>query len=172
MDSVDPWGVGVGSNGMVYVLTSRFDGTLQPGLWSAAMTPTGAIGTWEPVIYTKDVASGQLSDYLWAGTESRTWTGVQSDAGGDLSELTVVPGTPDEIFVGEGRNGDGYGLAGYFRYGKYSVAGADKIGWAHIHRTNYTWPYTAIRLADWKNGDIHDAPLETSMRAGSVTIAT
>lgn len=166
LDSNDPWGVATGSSGSVYVLTSRFDTTLDPGVWTTTMSASGVVGAWARLRDTIDIATGTATDYLWPGIGNPpTWSDYL-DSAGDLSELTVVPGAPDEVFVGEGRN-DGttkkYGLAGYFRYGLYANDGAQKKGWAHIHRTNYNGSGTAaavtIYTADWRNGDIHEEAL-------------
>ncbi|MBK7047347.1 MAG: CRTAC1 family protein [bacterium] len=130
------------------------------------MSASGVVGAWARLRDTIDIATGTATDYLWPGIGNPpTWSDYL-DSAGDLSELTVVPGAPDEVFVGEGRN-DGttkkYGLAGYFRYGLYANDGAQKKGWAHIHRTNYNGSGTAaavtIYTADWRNGDIHEEAL-------------
>jgi hypothetical protein len=154
--SEDPWGVAAGRDGIVYALTSRSDpGHAPPGLWSFDLTTDPDTTSWHAV---------KGDNTVWPHTTA--WDEFLREPTRDLTELTVIPGsgsTPDEIFVGEGRDGadveggsDSFGLAGFFRYGRFSDATGPRTGWAHIHRTQSTENGQSNRIivADWRSGAI------------------
>lgn len=163
-DSIDPWGVAMGSDGTLYGLMSRASWPARnPGLWQFNMTTDRDTTNWVPV-----KGDDSLWPYAFPGTTWSYFTSAARDPLSDLTELSVrkVPGG-DEIFVGEGHNGHGFGQAGYFRFGSIDAGTGRKRGWAHIHRTS-TNPSGGVEdvigSGRWRAGTVVSQALTTEQK--------